>query len=102
MYLLLLLILKKGLQPKKLFYKKLNIEMMKNKFLSKLLLVAFFVTLGSVTFAQPPAGPPPGGSVTSGNTPPCWDPQCVPVDGGLGFLIAAGALFGIRKLKGKA
>ncbi|MGD1847676.1 MAG: PID-CTERM protein-sorting domain-containing protein [Salibacteraceae bacterium] len=41
--------------------------------------------------AQP--GPP-----TSGGQPPCWPPPCIPVDGGLGFLIAAGAIYGGKKL----
>ena len=40
-------------------------------------------------FAQ--GGPPVGGP------PPCWPPPCIPIDGGLGFLMAAGALFGGRK-----
>ena len=40
-------------------------------------------------FAQ--GGPPVGGP------PPCWPPPCIPIDGGLGFLIAAGALFGGKK-----
>ncbi len=40
-------------------------------------------------FAQ---GPPP-----VGGPPPCWPPPCIPIDGGLGFLLAAGALFGGKK-----
>ena len=40
-------------------------------------------------FAQ--GGPPVGGP------PPCWPPPCIPIDGGLGFLLAAGAIFGGRK-----
>lgn len=36
-------------------------------------------------------GPPVGGP------PPCWPPPCIPIDGGLGLLLAAGALFGGRK-----
>lgn len=31
---------------------------------------------------------------------PDYDPN-IPVDGGIGLLVAAGAFFGIRKLKGK-
>ena len=34
-----------------------------------------------------PAGP-------GGGEPPCWPPPCVPVDGGLSFLVAIGAAFG--------
>lgn len=49
--------------------------------------------------AQPPGGPPPGGGPTTGSPPPdCWTPDCIPVDGGLGFLIAAGAALGGRKI----
>jgi len=36
-------------------------------------------------------GPPVGGP------PPCWPPPCIPIDGGLGFLLAAGAIFGGKK-----
>lgn len=42
-------------------------------------------------------GPPVGG------TPPCWPPPCIPIDGGVGFLIAAGAALGLRNaLKSKS
>jgi len=37
--------------------------------------------------AQPPVGGPP----------PCWPPPCIPIDGGVGFLALAGALYGGRK-----
>jgi len=36
-------------------------------------------------------GPPAGGQ------PPCWPPPCIPIDGGLSILIAAGALIGGKK-----
>jgi hypothetical protein len=49
---------------------------------------------------QPPGGPPPGGSGSAGSTPPCWQPECVPIDGGIGLLLAAGAVIGARKLYG--
>lgn len=32
-----------------------------------------------------------------GGPPPCWPPPCIPIDGGLSALIAAGALLGGRK-----
>ncbi len=62
-------------------------------------LLLFTVTLGIslINFAQPPGGPPPSTSGPSGD-PPCWDPPCIPIDGGIGFLIAAGAFLGIRKI----
>jgi hypothetical protein len=63
---------------------------------------AILVLVGLATsmalFAQPPGGPPPGAGGSSGSLPPCWDPDCVPVDGGLGFLIVAGAALGAKKI----
>lgn len=50
-----------------------------------------------VLSAQPSSGPPPGGGST-GDDPPCFDPPCIPIDGGLGFLIAAGAALGGKKI----
>jgi len=37
-------------------------------------------------WAQPPIGGPP----------PCWPPPCIPIDGGIGLLMAAGAVIGGR------
>ncbi len=37
--------------------------------------------------AQPPVG----------GQPPCWPPPCIPIDGGLGFLLVAGAALGGKK-----
>lgn len=31
-------------------------------------------------------------------TPGCWPPPCVPIDGGIVFLIAAGAAYGSKKI----
>jgi len=66
-------------------------------FLSKLSVLIFVLGINFIAFTQPPGGPPPGGS--TGGTPPCWDPECVPIDGGLGFLIAAGAVLGVKKIR---
>ena len=49
-----------------------------------------FIALG-----QPAGGAPPGGP--AGGTAPCWPPPCVPIDGGISFLIAIGAAFGGKK-----
>ncbi len=49
----------------------------------------FFILGSFVALAQP--GPP-----TSG--PTCFPPPCVPIDGGIGFLIAAGVAFGAKKI----
>lgn len=59
--------------------------------------------LGSMNvFSQPPGGPPPGGGGSTGTRPPCWTPTCVPIDGGIGFLIVAGVALGARKLYKKS
>lgn len=42
-----------------------------------------------------PPTPPAGGG-----PPPCWPPPCVPVDGGLGFLVAAGVALGAKRAFG--
>ena len=31
-------------------------------------------------------------------TPGCWPPPCVPIDGGIVFLIAAGVAYGSKKI----
>ncbi len=49
------------------------------------ILVAILLPLAPLV-AQPIGGPPP-----------CWPPPCIPIDGGLGLLIAAGALLGGKK-----
>ena len=65
-----------------------------NKYILRTALLVAVLTISVISFEQPPGGPPPGG----GGTPPCWTPPCVPIDGGISFLIAAGAFLGIRKL----
>ncbi|MFT5820847.1 MAG: hypothetical protein ACI8ZM_002095 [Crocinitomix sp.] len=61
--------------------------------------VAFaFIACNTALFAQPPGGPPPGGGGTTGSTPPCWEPECVPIDSGLAFLLIAGVLLAVRML----
>lgn len=37
----------------------------------------------------------PGGPANE--DPPCWPPPCVPIDGGLSFLLAAGLAYGGKK-----
>jgi hypothetical protein len=54
--------------------------------------IAILLT-GSVLFSAP-APPSP-----STGTPTCWPPPCVPIDGGISFLIVAGAAYGAKKLK---
>jgi hypothetical protein len=58
-------------------------------------LLGFFILVISTTcFAGPP--PPPGGG-----GPVCWPPPCIPIDGGITLLIAAGVIFGGSKLYSK-
>lgn len=58
------------------------------------LTIAFLALMASPMLAQP--GPPPGGG--GGDTPPCWPPPCIPIDGGIGWLIAAGLAYGGKKV----
>lgn len=70
---------------------------MTTHFFRKLLLTTVFILLAHGLFAQPPGGPPPGGA--TGTPPPdCWPAPCIPVDGGIGFLVLAGAALGGKKI----
>lgn len=62
---------------------------MSNRLLFTVLLILGLVSLG---IAAPPPPPP------SGSHPGCWPPPCIPIDGGISLLIAAGAIYGGRKL----
>jgi hypothetical protein len=62
---------------------------MKKAILILLFLLAF---TGSYQLISSPPPPPPSGK------PPCWPPPCIPIDGGITFLIAAGAAYGAKKL----
>ena len=48
-----------------------------------------------VTVSNTSAGvpPPPGGG-----GPPCLPPPCIPIDGGISFLVAAGVAVGAKKI----
>jgi len=73
-----------------------NLNMKKRTLLLSALLVVLLVMVGQVTNAQVAGGGPPGDP--SGGDPPCWPPPCIPIDGGLGVLLAAGAIFGGKKI----
>jgi hypothetical protein len=60
---------------------------------SKFLFVLFFLGVGLTEVSAAPAPPIGGGS------PTCWPPPCIPIDGGISILVAAGALYGLRRLK---
>lgn len=56
-----------------------------------------------VALAQPPTSPPNGNPPTNppGGNPagaPCFDPVCIPIDGGTIFLLIAGILLGVRMI----
>jgi hypothetical protein len=60
------------------------------KFFSKIIalsIILFCFNQLMFSAAPPPPPPPPG----------CWPPPCIPIDGGVGILIAAGALYGAKK-----
>ena len=59
---------------------------MKNAYRLSLSLVLMLAPFAAELMATPVGGPPP-----------CWPPPCIPIDGGLTALIAAGALLGGRK-----
>lgn len=65
--------------------------------MKKILLMAFFLFLSYQGMALGPPGPPGGGG-GGGGTPPCWPPPCVPIDGGISLLMAAGAIYGAKKV----
>lgn len=58
-----------------------------------LFIFIFLIGFTSLCIALPP--PPPSGA---GGVPNCWPPPCIPIDGGISLLIAAGAIYGGRKL----
>jgi hypothetical protein len=77
---------------------------MKKHFKKIIFLFAGILFLSTMTYAQPgpgpgpgPGGGPPGPAGGAGDEPPCWPPPCVPVDGGITFLIALGAAYGGKK-----
>lgn len=53
-----------------------------------LLTFVFMLAFSLWGVSQPP---PPGGPTD------CWPPPCIPIDGGIGWLIAAGVAYGAKK-----
>ncbi len=61
-----------------------------------LVLILGFSLINDVLASGAP-GPPGGGGA------PCWPPStCIPIDGGLSFLLVAGAAYGAKKIYGVA
>ncbi len=59
-----------------------------------LLTLAFVIALGITSMFAPPPADPPGGD---GGGDPIGNPAGVPIDGGLGFLAAAGIAYAGKK-----
>lgn len=57
-------------------------------------LIALFCMLTANEVAAQPPGPGGGGTVTPG----CDTPGCIPIDGGLSWLLIAGTVYGGKKL----
>ncbi len=66
---------------------------MKTKLILILLFSVYFIAdiIAAPTFPGGTGGGP-------GGHPDCWPPPCVPIDGGISLLIAAGAIYGGKKL----
>jgi len=66
----------------------------------RLFISLVFISISCIMFAGKPSAP--GGAPLGGGAPAaggsCWPPPCVPIDGGISLLIAAGAVYGGRKL----
>ncbi len=59
--------------------------------------ILFIIAFLAANYSSLAAGmgpPPPGG----GMGPNCWPPPCVPIDGGITFLLVAGAAYGAKKV----
>jgi hypothetical protein len=59
---------------------------MKNVLRFALVTAALSLPFAGVVMAQGVGGPPP-----------CWPPPCIPIDGGISLLVAAGTLIGGKK-----
>lgn len=59
-------------------------------------LFALIIALGCSTNAFSVGAP--GGPGSGSGSPPCWPPPCVPIDGGISFLLLAGAAYGGKKI----
>ena len=59
-----------------------------------LLTFTFFSIVGITNLAAQPPGPGGGGTVVPG----CDSPGCIPIDGGISWLLLAGAAYGGKKL----
>ena len=61
-------------------------------------LFATLILLGGLMTMDLYAPPTAGVGGVSGSEPTCWPPPCIPIDGGVGFLLLAGAALGAKRL----
>jgi hypothetical protein len=61
-------------------------------------LIATVILLGGLMTFDLYAPPTAGTGGVSGTGAGCWPPPCIPIDGGIGFLLAAGLAFGGKKM----
>lgn len=61
-------------------------------------LIATVILLGGLMTFDLYAPPTAGTGGVSGTGASCWPPPCIPIDGGIGFLLAAGLAFGGKKM----
>ncbi|MEX1000596.1 MAG: hypothetical protein WDZ35_00625 [Crocinitomicaceae bacterium] len=52
--------------------------------------------LAPALYGQPPAGSPPTSPPAGVVGEPCWNEECIPVDGGIIFLLVGSVLLGVR------
>lgn len=70
-------------------------EMKLKKFAPYIFTIAFIIVAFAIQAQVPAGGGAPGGTNPSGG---CFPNPCVPIDGGISFLLAAGVALGGKKL----
>jgi len=65
--------------------------------MKKILLFLILMLSTSLLFNLAAQPPPPGGGGGTSN-PNCFPPPCIPIDGGISWLLLAGAAYGGKKL----
>jgi hypothetical protein len=61
-------------------------------------IIATSILLGGLMTFDLYAPPTAGTGGVSGGGAGCWPPPCIPIDGGIGLLVLAGAAWGSKKL----
>lgn len=71
-------------------------EMKLKKFAPYIFTIAFIIVAFAIQAQVPGGGGVPGGSNPGGSG--CFPNPCIPIDGGISFLVAAGVALGGKKL----